>query len=441
MTSGQERRQVAREPKMHGPQLRREPERRVRAEQIQRERSTNADRQRQAHTSPAKARIAGLLICVIFMGSTLLTPLYLLYQRAFGFSEVTLTLIYAVYVVGNVGALFVFGRLSDQLGRRRTSLPAIVLAGIATLVFLFARDTAWLFVARVLSGLAIGVASGTATAWVAELVPGRDKERAAVLATSANFTGIGLGPLVAGPLAQYAPAPLQTSWLLYLVLLALVAWPVAYLDETVEHPVRRARELSFRMRLGVPRAIRAAFVAPAVAAFATFALIGYYAALTPSLLAHDLGIANPAIGGAVVAELFLVAAVSVLASGHMRSRSALLWGMVLLVPCLGLLLLAQTFTSLPLLILGTTLGGVAAAFGYRGTLQVVNRIAPTNQRAEVISTYLIVVYLGNSMPVIGVGVLSALAGRVVAHDVFAASIAVLAVVAFITGWRHAPRDE
>jgi hypothetical protein len=37
--------------------------------------------------------------------------------------------------------------------------------------------------------------------------------------------------------------------------------------------------------------------------------------------------------------------------------------------------------------------------------------------------------------------LSALAGRVVAHDVFAATIAVLAVGAFVTSWRHAPRDE
>ena len=62
------------------------------------------------------------------MGSTLLTPLYLIYRRMFGFSEVTLTLIYAVYVVGNLAALFFFGRLSDQIGRRRTSLPAIALA-------------------------------------------------------------------------------------------------------------------------------------------------------------------------------------------------------------------------------------------------------------------------------------------------------------------------
>ena len=256
-----------------------------------------------------------MLIGVMFMGSTLLTPLYLLYQRAFGFSEITLTLIYAVYVVGNIGALFFFGRLWDQVGRRRTSLPAIALAGVATFVFLFARSTAWLFVARILDGLAIGIASGTATARVAELVPGGDKERASVLATTANLTGgVGVGPLLAGLLAQYMPAPLKTSWIVYLALLALVAWLVVSLDETVRRPVRGTRDLSFRVRLGVPRAIWGAFIAPAAAVFATFALIGYYAALTPSLLAHDLGLSSPVIGGAVVAELFLVAAASVLAT-------------------------------------------------------------------------------------------------------------------------------
>jgi predicted MFS family arabinose efflux permease len=332
------------------------------------------------------------------MGSTLLTPLYLPYRRAFGFSEITLTLIYAVYVVGNIGALFFFGRLSDQIGRRRTSLPAIVLAGIATLIFLFAHATAWLFVARVLSGLAIGIASGTATAWIAELAPGGDKEWASALAATANLFGSGVGPLLAGLLAEFAPAPLQTTWLVYLAALALVAWPVASLSETVQRPVGRVRDLSFRVRLGVPRGIRTAFVAPAVAAFATFALIGYYAALAPSLLSVELGLTSPAIGGAIVAELFLVAAATVVATRRARSRTALLWGIALLVPSIGVLLLAQSFASLALLVIGTTIGGFASALGYRGTLQVVNGIAPPDQRAEVISSYMIAVLPGQLAP-------------------------------------------
>ncbi|MGY3503052.1 MULTISPECIES: hypothetical protein [unclassified Bradyrhizobium] len=59
------------------------------------------------------------LIGALFAGSTVATPLYVIYKQQLGFSQITLTLIYAVYVVGNLTALMIFGRMSDQVGRRR----------------------------------------------------------------------------------------------------------------------------------------------------------------------------------------------------------------------------------------------------------------------------------------------------------------------------------
>jgi MFS family permease len=102
--------------------------------------------------------------------STLITPLYVIYQQEFGFSQITLTLIYAAYVIGNITALLFFGRLSDHIGRRPTAIASNALLIVATLVFLFAKGVATLYTARVVSGFAIGIASGTANAWLAELV-------------------------------------------------------------------------------------------------------------------------------------------------------------------------------------------------------------------------------------------------------------------------------
>jgi MFS family permease len=120
------------------------------------------------------------MIGVMFAGSTLLTPLYIIYKQRFGFSDITLTLIYAAYIVGNLGALLVFGRLSDRIGRRRAAMPALAVAVLSTLVFLFTD------------------------AWLAELV-GLDKARATIISTGTNFLGLAFGPLIAGLLAQYAP--------------------------------------------------------------------------------------------------------------------------------------------------------------------------------------------------------------------------------------------
>ena len=97
-------------------------------------RDRSAEHARRAD-GPAVGAVAAM-IGVMFAGSTLLTPLYGLYRQVFGFSEITLTLLYAVYVVGNLAALFFFGRLSDQVGRRRVGVPAVLVGGVSAIVFL-----------------------------------------------------------------------------------------------------------------------------------------------------------------------------------------------------------------------------------------------------------------------------------------------------------------
>src|SRR5207248_10990546 len=153
---------------------------------------------------------------------------------------------------------------------------------------------------------------------------------------------------------------------------------------------------------------------------------GYYAALLPSLMAEELGQRSPAVGGLVVSELFVAAVATVAATRTQAPRTAMLSGLALLPPSLGLLVAAEAWQSMPLLLAATTLAGVASALGYRGSLQVVNAIAPDDRRAEVISTYLLTCYLSNSLPIIGVGMLSQACGLSVASYLFAATIVLLA---------------
>jgi hypothetical protein len=104
-----------------------------------------------------------------------------------------------------------------------------------------------------------------------------------------------------------------------------------------------------------------------------------------------------------------------------------------------LLVAAQLLRSM-LLLLATMLGGISAALGYRGSLEVVNRIAPTDKRSEVVSSYLIAAYLGNSLPIIGIGLLADLVSSIAAHLAFAVIIGLLAAVAFATGMKYPPQQ-
>lgn len=373
----------------------------------------------------------GSMIAVMFMGSTLLTPLYSLYAQQFGFSPVVLTLIYAAYVIGNLVSLFFFGGVSDSAGRRRIVLRAMALAALSTGIYFFAASVPWLFIARVLSGFSIGLAAGAGTAWIAEL-DAADRTRATMVAVGSNFAGLAVGPLISGFLAEYAPRPLQLPFLIYIGVVAITAVFIARSPETVNH---RATTTPGRTSVAMPRSIRAAFVAPAVTAFTVFSLYGFYFSLAPGVLIESLHQSNRAVGGAVVFELGLVSAATILFTRQLASRTCMRLALALLVPSLALLIAAQAQGSLSLLLVGTALSGISGALGYRGSLQVVNQIAPADQRAGVSSVYFIVCFVGNSIPVIAVAVLTRAFDSLVADSVFAITLAVLALAALIMSAR------
>jgi MFS family permease len=372
-----------------------------------------------------------MLIGTAFGLSTLVTPLYLIYQQQFGFSQITLTLIYAAYVIGNIAALLFFGHISDHVGRRLTALSAIAILIVAALVFLFAKSIAALYVARILSGLGIGITSGTGNAWLAELIDNGDKARATIIGTSVNFLGLGVAPLFSGVLAQYAPWPLQLSFIVYLIIVCAVAALIWSTRETVQHP--DFGRVSFRPKLALPREVRALFVAPAITGFGLFALVGFYAALMPAILSHDLHIKNHAAAGALFFELAAVVAAVIVATQMFASRTAMMASLALMIPAAAAIVVAQVSASLSVMLAATAIVAVSTGLGYRGSLQVVQQNAPADKRAAVVSIYFICCFIGNALPVIGVGVLSSLTDTTVADVAFAGTTAVFAVVALIFG--------
>jgi predicted MFS family arabinose efflux permease len=310
--------------------------------------------------------------------------------------------------------------------------------GVASAIaFAFAAGTPWLFAARALSGFSTGLAAGAATAWIAELYTGHAEGAAARIAAAANFFGCAVGPVLGGVLAQFTPWPLRLPFYVYLLMLGITAGAIYFTPETLPNP-KRLSEISLRPRLGVPQNIWLQFISPAVGGFAVFALIGFYAALIPSLLHESLGYSAPTVAGAIVAEVFGVAAIVILSTGRFDSQFTLISALALLLPGVWLLVVAEIAQSLVLLLIAAGMAGISGGLGYRGTLEVINRIAPADRRSEVVSSYLIALFGGNSVPVIGIGLLAAAATPLTAHVTFAVVITLLAGVAAWTGIKYAP---
>lgn len=374
---------------------------------------------------PAVALIAAAFT-VGMIGTTLPTPLYPLYQQTFGFGELLTTIVFATYAVGVVAALLVAGSWSDQIGRRTMLRAGLVLSALAAIVFIAADATVWLFPARLLSGLSAGIFTGTATAALIDLAPEGGKARAGLIAAAANMGGLGLGPLLAGILAQYAPDPLRLCYLVDVGLVVLAMLAV----ECVAEPVRRARRPRLRpQRLAVPTLVRPVFVRAAIAGFAGFAVLGLFTAISPAFLGKVLGDTNRTVDGAVVLALFAASTVGQAVISRIGDRRALLAGCVGLI--VGMLLVGSSLPtrSLPLLVAGALVAGLGQGMGFRAGLTAVTVAAPPQRRGEITSTYFFVLYIGITIPVIGEGAAAGAFGLIGAGMAFAGGVALLAAIA------------
>src|SRR6202050_5461339 len=173
---------------------------------------------RQRHHSAAFWLVAAAF-CVNLAFSAVPTPLYVIYQQRDHFSTLMITVVYAVYDIGVIVSLFLGGHISDWVGRRRGLVPALAV-NVASAVLLIAFPSlAGLIIARVVSGVSIGLTTGTATAYLAELHAGAGGSptgrRPQVVATASNLGGIGIGPLGAGLLAQFVRLPLVIPYVIF----------------------------------------------------------------------------------------------------------------------------------------------------------------------------------------------------------------------------------
>src|SRR3954466_8589536 len=149
-------------------------------------------------------------------GANLATPLYAIYEREFGFSSAVLTLVFATYALVLAPALLLFGQLSDRLGRRRVMAAGVATATAGLGLFALAGGLPWLFGARAVQGLAVGMISGAAAAALVDLDPAPHEDRAALFASLAQAGGSGAGPVIAGMLAAWAPARLVLPFVIFI---------------------------------------------------------------------------------------------------------------------------------------------------------------------------------------------------------------------------------
>lgn len=344
---------------------------------------------------------------VVAAFSTAPSSLYGLYEQREHLSSLTVTFVYAVYAVGVVGSLLLVGHVSDWYGRRVVLLPAIAVAIAAAVVFLGWRSLSGLFVARVLTGVAVGAAVATATAFLTDLdsgPAGLPTRRAGIVSTIANIGGLALGPLIAGVLARYQLHGPTAPFQVFLVALVFAGIAVALSPEG--HSAAQPRPRYRPQHLSVPAHERRQFIAATAGAFLCFAVFGLFAGLAGSFLAGPLHHPSPALCGLTIFLSFGTGVVVQTTTTNWRAHRLIAAGIAPSLIGLGLLVLSAWTSppSLALLLIGGIVSGGGGGAIFRGSLTLVISTSDADDRAGVLATFFIAGYAGLSVPVLGLGI-------------------------------------
>jgi MFS family permease len=330
------------------------------------------------------------------------TALWPLFEAHDGFGTTVVTIAFAAMVVGAAASFLVFGHLSDRHGRRRLIIPAL-LVGIAGVIII----TVWqalpgLLVGRFVNGIGVGLMASTATAYLSDLYYAahperRGSARPALIATAANLGGLAMGPVVAGLLAQFAPAPLVVPFALLGAGMLVFAILTGISPETVDREqrsVERTARIAFEPRQG------RIFIIGAASGLIAFAVFGLFSAVGAIITGQVLGLHAPLMAAASPFAVFAASAISQLALGSRPLRFVIALGAILLAVGLALTSVTLFMPTLWMFLVAAVLAGAGGGLLFKAGLTISVTSAVQRSRAGVLALFFATVYLGMGIPAV-----------------------------------------
>ena len=376
-----------------------------------------------------------VLANVLLMASTSApSPIYPLYLQRWGFSVTILTVVFAVYVVGLVGALLTVGSLSDHLGRRPVLVASLLVAAAATAIIWAAGGVLTLVLARVVQGIATGMATGALAAGLVEFSPeGRAHMGPTMTAVGTSF-GLAAGGGLAGLLVQVSPRPDAQIFPALTLAFAVLAVLMFAIPETA---VRRNGALAaLRTRIRVPRETRRAFFAALPAIVAGWSVTGLFLALAPALVRDVLHVRFGAAGGLSITVLFIANTVGGLWAARRPARGATLLGAVLLSLGAAGLAAALAVASPSVFIGASIVSGLGVGLTFNGTLRAISATTTAKSRSEVFSAVFVVSYAALGLPSLAAGLAAPSWGLQTTSYLYIALVGALSLTATLFAGRH-----
>jgi hypothetical protein len=263
-----------------------------------------------------------------------------------------------------------------------------------------------LLVGRLITGVAVGLAAGTAITYLIELRvrsdPNANLVRPRNIGTAVTVGALGVGPLIAGFLAEWVDRPLTVPYLLWVALGVIALLGLATAPETGTPTPSSSADTQTRTRSRPARIP----VPAAAGTLAAFAANGLFAGLSGLFLATTFHHRSHALAGATLFVVFASGVASQLSTTRLPAPRALALGTISMLTGLALLVVSVRLStpSLALFLVSGALIGAGAGAVFKGTTGLVVGVAAPEDRLAMTSQLLIALFVGLSIPVIGAGI-------------------------------------
>jgi len=333
--------------------------------------------QRRQHRSGFGA--AAFAFLIVMAVATLPSPLYGLYRTRDHLSALTITVVFAIFAGSTIAVLQRDSSISARIGRRGTMLVAVATMMIAVGVLAAWKDLPGLLIGRLVTGVSVGLAAGTAITYLIELRlradPKASPVRARTIGTAVTIGALGVGPLIAGCLAQWVTQPLTVPYLVFIALGAIALIGLWAAPETGPLATEKKPAGSRpKVRLPVPAA---------AGTLAAFSANGLFAGLSGLFLATTLHHASHALAGAALFLLFACGVVSQLAT--LQASRMLALGTVSMLAGLALLVVSVRLSTpnLAMFLIAGALIGAGSGAVFKGTTGIVLEASPPESRVAI----------------------------------------------------------
>ena len=374
------------------------------------------------------------------MGTALISPLYALYQEAWQLQASDVSLIYVIYMGGALCSLLFLGRLPDRAGFRKVMQTGLVLALFGTVISMLAWNMASLIVGRIFVGIASSMLTTSATLGLAQLSRPGQMQRVATVTGFLLAFGFGLGPLVGGIMGQWAPYPLMSTYVPTLVLGVLGLFALTKLELPENTRPQNTERLQWRDVLPkltwASRSDSLPFLLTSALPFLAFGVFGLYASMSPLFLDKLVPWHGPVVSGSAIAVILLASACVQIMAGRIPTHWCGFGGLAGLALSNALLMLNLWVGSAILFAMGVAMTAMGHGMSMLAGMSMLNRLARPDNRSGLLSTYLVIGYIGSMVPMMAIGWIADHWGMNVAVCTFCAFVIALASTVAVFFQRH-----